>query len=224
MHAQAPAAISNMAFNYFDIVVVVWLIIGVLRGRKLGMSQELLPMLKWITIVIVAGLFYRPFSLIIRQNTSTGFDPLWANVTAYVIIMLGILLVFTWIKKAIGDKLVGSDIFGSAEYYLGMLGGMIRFACMLLVLLALMHSRLYTTEELVATAKMQKQAFEDISFPTYGSIQHAVLSQSFTGRLVSENLPMILIASVTPDQRPKRETPAHKEQDVLDSVIGAPKK
>ena len=224
MHAPDPQMLSKLSFNYFDLVVVVWLVVGLLRGRKQGMSQELLPMLKWMIIVVAASYFYRPFSVSIRLNTGTAFDLLWANRTAYLLIALGIMLLFVWIKKMLGEKLVGSDLFGRSEYYLGMLGGMVRFACMLLVMLALMNSRIVTKEEMAATEAMQKQNLEDIRFPTYGSIQQAVLYQSFTGKLVKQYLSSILIASVTPDQLKKGETPSQKKNDVINDVLGPTKK
>jgi uncharacterized membrane protein required for colicin V production len=56
--AVTPPKVDYAKFNYFDVIVVVWLIIGLLRGRKRGMSQELLPTLQWLGIVIVCGLFY----------------------------------------------------------------------------------------------------------------------------------------------------------------------
>jgi hypothetical protein len=101
---------------------------------------------------------------------------------------------------------------------------MVRFACMLLVMLALMNSRIVTKEEIAANEAMQKQNLEDIRLPTYGSIQQAVLFQSFTGKLVKQNLSSILIASVTPDQLKKGETPAQKKNDVINDVLGPTKK
>jgi len=35
------------------------LIIGFFRGRKRGMSKELLPLLKWVSLVLVCGFWYQ---------------------------------------------------------------------------------------------------------------------------------------------------------------------
>jgi uncharacterized membrane protein required for colicin V production len=219
----ALPSLGGLTFNYIDGIVLVWLIIGFFRGRKRGMTQELLPMLQWIAIVIVAGLFYAPFSDLIYNNTGGAFKHLWANITAYVLIAFGIHLLFIWIKESIGEKLVGSDLFGSKEYYLGMAAGTIRFACMLIALVAIMHARIYTAAELADMEKFQKKNFEDIRFPTYESIQHAVLSESYTGNLIEDHLHKILISSATGSTN-STETIAQKRQDTINAILGPQKK
>jgi uncharacterized membrane protein required for colicin V production len=224
MYAQFQAWLTKLSFNYFDLIVLVALAVGLLRGRKHGMSQELLPMLKWVAIVTLGGFFYRPVSLFLQQNIPGAFDLLWANRSGYLLIALGVLLVFAWIKKAIGEKLLGSDLFGGAEYYLGMIGGMVRAGCIIVAVLALMNSRIVTQEELAADEAAQKKSLEDIRLPTYGTIQQAMLFHSFTGRLVKENLSRILIVSVTSEQMKKGETAAQKREDVINQVLGTTNK
>ncbi|MGA3182205.1 MAG: CvpA family protein [Verrucomicrobiota bacterium] len=224
MYAQFQAWLTKLSFNYFDLIVLVALAVGLLRGRKHGMSQELLPMLKWVAIVTLGGFFYRPVSLFLQQNIPGAFDLLWANRSGYLLIALGVLLVFAWIKKAIGEKLLGSDLFGGAEYYLGMIGGMVRAGCIIVAVLALMNSRIVTQEELAADEAAQKKSLEDIRLPTYGTIQQAMLLHSFTGRLVKENLSRILIVSVTSEQMKKGETAAQKREDVINQVLGTTNK
>jgi uncharacterized membrane protein required for colicin V production len=210
-----------MSYSYFDLIVIAWLLVGILIGRRHGLTQELLPTLQWLCIVILAGLFYAPFGGFIQQNTSGAFSHLWANVTAYVLIGFGINLLFIWIKQSVGEKLTGSDLFGRSEYYLGMLAGLVRFACMIVALIALMHARVYSMAELAETEKAQKRNFEEIRFPTYGSFQHTVLTESYTGRLIVDHLPLVLIASTSPRHA---ETIAQKNQATINSILGAPKK
>lgn len=219
---MAALPLSGISYGYFDGVVIAWLLIGIFRGRKRGMTQELLPTLQWLAIVVLAGLFYLPFSVVIFKNTSGAFNHLWSNITAYVLIAFAIHLFFLWLKEVFGEKLTGSDYFGRNEYYLGMIAGLLRFACMIIVLCALTHSRVYTQAELAETEKMQKKSFEDIRFPTYGSIQHAVLTESYTGRLIETNLYRVLIASVSAGK--PAETIAKKRENTINAILGPPKK
>ena len=129
MCMAALPALSGISYGYFDGVVIAWLLIGIFRGRKRGMTQELLPTLQWLAIVVLAGLFYLPFSVVIFKNTSGAFNHLWSNITAYVLIAFAIHLFFLWLKEVFGEKLTGSDYFGRNEYYLGMIAGLLRFAC-----------------------------------------------------------------------------------------------
>jgi uncharacterized membrane protein required for colicin V production len=209
--------LGRLNVNYVDLIVAVWLIMGLLYGRKRGMTQELLPMIQWVAIVVVAGLFYEPLSLQIQQYAH--FEPLWSNILGYVLIAFGIHLVYLWIKHLIHQKLIGSDMFGRAEYYFGMIAGVVRFACMLIMVCALMNSRIITNTERAKTEKAQSDAFSDIRFPTYGSIQQSVLVESYTGSLIETNLSSVLIASVTPKTVAKGETLKQQQERLVNEII-----
>jgi uncharacterized membrane protein required for colicin V production len=223
MHvAVLPPVVTNATFDYFDIVAVLWLIIGLWWGRKRGMSQELLPLLQWIGIVTVAGLLYGPFSLVIHQCTQ--FSALWSNITAYLLIMLCVHLAYLWFKKMFAEMLVKKDLFGKAEFYLGMMAGFVRFGCMLLVGMSLMNSRVATDAELAQTEKFQKDWFSDIRFPTYGGIQHDVLFKSFTGSWVQSNLKSVLIVTAPSAPAPKLETIAQRSNKMIDDILSQQRK
>lgn len=217
--AALPLHLPALAFDYFDVIAAVWLIIGIFRGRKRGMSQEMLPLIQWLAIIVVAGLFYQPFGVLIHQTAQ--FERLWSNVLAYILIGFGIHLLYLWMKSLVGEKLVGSDLFGRSEYYLGMASGMIRFTCMLVALCALLNARIVSAAERAQTEKMQAQAFSDIRFPTYGSVQQEVLFQSFTGQLIETNLRPLLIVSTAPAKEQKHEIMGQRD---LDSILGPAKK
>jgi len=220
--AALPPVLNKTKFNYFDIIVLVWLIIGLFRGRKRGLSQELLPMLQWIGIVVAGGFFYLSFSALLRQYTQ--FNLLWSYVAAYLLIAAGVHLLYLWFRQLFAEKLVEKDPFGGAEYYLGMMAGVVRFACILLVALALMHSRVVTAAELAKTEKFQKDNFSDIRFPTYGELQQDILVKSFSGSFVESNLRSVLIATVNSPPPPKTESIAQKRNKLIDDILSSPAK
>ncbi|HUD48975.1 MAG TPA: CvpA family protein [Candidatus Baltobacteraceae bacterium] len=212
-----PVDLSRFNLNYVDLIVVVWLIIGLLYGRKRGMTQELLPTIQWVAIVVVAGLFYQPLSAQIQQYAH--FEPLWSNVSAYLLLGFGVHLVYLWVKHLLHHKLIGTDMFGKGEYYFGMLAGMVRFGCMVIMVCALMNSRIVTKAELAKTEKAQSDAFSDIRFPTYGTIQQAVLVESYSGSLIETNLHSVMIASVTPKPEVKTETLKQQQERLVNEII-----
>ena len=57
MSMQSLTANSPMV-NWFDAVVVGVLAFGLFRGRRNGMSKEILPLFQWLAVVFVCGLFY----------------------------------------------------------------------------------------------------------------------------------------------------------------------
>jgi uncharacterized membrane protein required for colicin V production len=187
--------LANVRFDYFDIVAVLWLIIGLFWGRNRGMSQELLPLLQWIGIVTVAGLLYGPFGLLIHQHTF--LSELWCNVTAYLLLAVGVHVIYVCLRQMFTVRLVEKNVFGRAESYLGMTAGATRFACMLLAGIALMNSRVVTDAELAKTEQIQKDNFSHIRFPTaYARFQRDVLFKSYSGNWVRSNLQSVVMAPV----------------------------
>jgi uncharacterized membrane protein required for colicin V production len=215
--AVLPPVVATARFDYFDIVAVLWLIIGLYWGRKRGMSQELLPLLQWLGIVAAGGLLYGPFSSVIHQCTQ--FGSLWSNITAYLLIILCVHLAYMWFKGMFAEKLVKKDVFGRSEFYLGMVAGFMRFGCILLVGMSLMNSRVATAAELAQTEKFQAAWFSDIRFPTYGEFQQDVLFKSFTGSWVESNLTSVLIAPAAPAPAPKLETIAQRSNKTIDDIL-----
>jgi uncharacterized membrane protein required for colicin V production len=211
--AALPPVVANARFDYFDIVAVCWLIIGLFRGRARGMSQELLPLLQWIGIVTAAGLLYESFGELIHQHTY--FSKLWSNVTAYLLIAAGVHLIYFWFKQMFAVKLVERNLFGRAEFYMGMTAGAVRYGCMLLAGVALMNSHIATDDELAKTEKFQKENFSDVRFPTYGGLQRHVLVKSFSGNWIRSNLKSVMIASVTNSTSVRVATNAPKNTNMI---------
>jgi uncharacterized membrane protein required for colicin V production len=185
-------SLENLTPSWVDFAVVLLLSVGLWRGRKRGMSEELLDIVKWALIVLVAGFLYRPCAQLILGFTSL-FSPLACHVTTYLSLALLIAIVFAVIRRGAGAKLVGSDTFGSAEYYLGMVSGMCRYACMILVGLSLLNARHYSPEEIKANTKYQEDNFGTTFFMTLPDLQQTVFTRSLSGRLAREYLPIVLI-------------------------------
>ena len=189
---------GGFAFSWIDVAVVALLGVGMYRGRCRGMSEELLDVLQWLAIVVVAGMVYQPAGRFVSDFTHLG--RVTSYITVYVSVLISIRLVFGWIKRMVGEKLLGSDIFGSSEYYLGMGAGAVRFACYILVGMALLNAKYISPEQLAAEARMQKENFGDISFPTLGSLQQTVFKASVSGIFVKRYLGHELIVTTAADR------------------------
>ena len=186
--------LNTLPINWFDLFLLLWLVIGVLRGRKLGLSSELLTFLQWATIVIVSAVAYQPIGDLLGQSSKV-ISRLWTYVIGYLLAAALVTLAFGLIKRVFGGKLIGSDTFGSWEYYLGMPAGMLRFLCMLLTALALLNARLYTPQEIQADKKYQLKNFDSDFFSGLKlyTIQAEVFQNSFLGRSIKGYLPFLLI-------------------------------
>jgi hypothetical protein len=187
---------SNLPFNWFDVVVVIMLMVGYARGKKHGMSQESLAVIKWIALVVIAAIAYEPLGLWLADTLKIG--KLLALILAYCLAAGVVAGVFIYVNRTVGEKLKGSDTFGRAEFYLAMPAGMLRFACITLVLLALLNARYYSAAEVKAMTKFQNENYGSNFFPTLSSVQEDVFTKSFVGTQVKEHLSFLLIKPTAP--------------------------
>ncbi len=190
----------SLPVGVFDLVFVGFLTIGVLRGRKQGMSEELLSLMKWLAVVFVCAAAYEPLGRVFVSSTNV-FSSLSCYLMGYVAAALLVLTVFAAIKRALGGKLLGSDIFGSAEYYLGMGSGLVRFGCILVAVLALLNARAYDPEEVRAMENYQNVEFGKNYFPTLHTIQAMVFENSLSGSWIKGSLSFLLIKPTKPENR-----------------------
>ena len=186
------------AFNvtWFDAVVVIMVGAGLFVGKKRGMSNELLDVFCWLMMVVVSALYYKPLAEILSKLASLSL--FHASVICYLAIAIFIRIIFGYIKRAVGEKLVGSDLFGRAEFYLGALAGALRFFCMVIMFVAIINAKFVTKVMVDAQNKAQEAEFGSAFFPTYSRIQGAVLFESTCGKFFRDKLEAQLIEPVNP--------------------------
>jgi uncharacterized membrane protein required for colicin V production len=197
----------SLRFDWFDIAMLLVLGFGLQRGRKHGMSTEIMLVLKWIAIIVVGGFTYNVLGDVITD--STVFTRLSAYLMAYIGTALFITVAFLGIKKMANGKLVGSDVFGSGEYYLGMMAGVVRYACILIFGLALLNAPLYTKSEIDADLKFQNDVYGSEFFPKLYTVQSDVFERSFVGPHIQNELGFLLIKST-----PREKKEIRKEREI----------
>ena len=185
--------------SWVDIAILAVVIAGIFRGRKRGMSEELLDVIKWVVILVAAAFITRPAGEMLAQ--ASVFSLLSCYIFIYTLIVVGLKLFFGFIRKRIGDKLVSSDFFGSAEYYLGMVAGAVRYLCVIIVVFAFVNARYYSPEEIAADAQFQQNNFGDIRFPTWAALQDKVFNHSVSGAMARDFVPFCLIPATAPETK-----------------------
>jgi uncharacterized membrane protein required for colicin V production len=200
--AEIPnLALDNLPVNWFDGVVGAMLIIGFFRGRKRGMTKEILPLLKWVSLVVVCGLWYQTAAQLLVNTAALSRRA--SCIFGYLLLAFVIFLVFSVLRWLLVYRLAGNNLFGSGEYYLGMLSGMIRFACMLLAGLALLNAPFYTAADITKHDAYVKRWFggglySGDYFPSLYTIQEQVFAKSFTGPYIKDYLGPLLIETAPP--------------------------
>jgi len=204
-------ALDNLPVNWFDAVVAGMLIIGLFRGRKHGMSKEVLPLLKWVSLVVVCGLWYPMAAQLLVNTAALSGSP--SCIFGYLLLAFAVVLVFMVLKRLLVYRLAENNLFGGGEYYLGMLSGMIRCACMLLAVLALLNAPVYTAQDIKKHEAYVKRWFggglySGNYFPSLYTIQEQVFTKSYTGPYIKDYLGPLLIETTPPPVAKPEPKPA----------------
>jgi uncharacterized membrane protein required for colicin V production len=217
--AQKTSWSDKLSFNWFDLALVGVLAFGYWRGRKNGMTKEIFPVLKWICIIAACTFGYVPAgNWLIQSGTiksvfgTTFKEQTAAYVSAYLVITVVLFIVFSFIKSGFKEKVSGSNTFGSGEYYLGMLSGMIRYACMTIFFLALLNAPVYSPAEIAARAVYNNQTYggglqgySGDFIPSIDEVQDSVFKKSLLGPQIKNNLSVLLINTSGTNQPPLRQ-------------------
>ncbi|MFM1768322.1 MAG: Colicin production protein [Verrucomicrobiota bacterium] len=204
--------------NWVDVVVLLLVVLGLWRGKTRGMSQEILDIIKWVLILVVAALFYRPGSRWLASFKV--FSPLSCNVMAYLLIAFAITLVMAVVRERLGSKLVSSEVFGNGEYYLGMFGGAFRYLCIILVGMAFLNARYYSPAERLASVRQQELNYGARFFPGLADLQDNVFQKSVSGRFTRAYLPVVLIQRTPVGTNAVRERRiARQREGMVDQIL-----
>ena len=215
--ASQPMSFNNLPVNWFDGVFVAVLGFGLWRGRKNGMSKEVMPVFQWLSLILASGMGYALIAPTYANTIGTG--KVASAMLGYCTLALAIWLVFYILKGIFVPRLTGSNFFGGGEYYLGMFFGMIRFACMLVAALALLNAPFYTTADIQAhNAYVQRWfgggMYSGNYFPSVSTVQEQVFKKSFTGPCLKNYLGALLIETAPPAaaKQPQKKPVIHMEK------------
>jgi len=181
--ATQSFALDKLPFGWFDVALVAVLGFGLFRGRKNGMTKEVLPMLQWVATLLVCGLSYEIVGQLIINLS--GWGKLACYLLSYFSLMFLVYLLFVFLEQIFKPRLTGSNFFGSSEYYLGMGSGVIRYSCILFVALALLNAPYYTAADIIKNRAFAArwygggmEGFSGDFFPTLQSVQESVFQKS----------------------------------------------
>jgi uncharacterized membrane protein len=165
--------------------------------------------LQWLAILLAAGLghiflanWFEQHGYV-RQVFGNHFNERTAALmSAYLSISFVIFFIFAILKQKLNPKLEGSSFFGGNEYYWGVAASVIRYVCLVLVVLALLNAPIYTSADIAATQAYNARwyggglkGYSGDFIPTVYEVQDNVFKKSLLGPLIKENMSLLLINS-----------------------------
>ena len=209
---------GQLNLNWFDVVVCGALLVGLIRGRLRGMSAELLPLLQWLLVISVGAHTYVYLGRAL--DSVSGLGPTFCNITAYLLEALILTWAFTALKHTLGDRILTADAFGKNEYLIGMAGGLLRYAAILVFGLALLNAFYVSDDQKAANIKMQRDNFGKVYFPTLGLLQDQVFHRSLTGPILTRHLSTLLLQPAGAPGPRTWPTLGQRRQQELDQITG----
>lgn len=180
---------------WFDLAALAILAVTVMVGLRRGMSEELIPLVQWLTVCLVAGTNYKlPGDMLAAQ---WKIQPGLAYAICYLALTALIVGIFAIVRRVVGQKLIARHVFGALETPLGGLAGAGRGVCLLLVALAILNARYVSPEE---RERMNQPRTEEgaLAAFTVESIQNEVFVRSRSGAFAQGNLGGLLLTSSPP--------------------------
>ena len=97
--------------------------------------------------------------------------------------------------------MIGSGVFGGAEYYLGMVAGAVRFLCILIFALAILNAPYYSPQALAASMKYTMDNYGSDFFPGVSTVQQQVFRESLAGSQFKQHVAFLLIKPTPPEKK-----------------------
>ena len=212
--------VSALPINWVDVLTLAVLCIGVVRGRKRGLSEEILDTFMWLLIIFTGAYFYKALGQAMHQKPIMSL--LTYYIVSYLLVALGLKIVFVLIKKKFGAKLVESDLFGRLEFYGGMFAGAVRFTCIYFFALSILHAPYYSPEFLAKRAKEVDYNYGSDFFPHPCKIQVTVFKGSITGTTAEKYLAKLLIEQTEGTSQALRgdNSLGRRKEREMDAMLG----
>ena len=210
---------AGLSVGWVDFLTLLVICIGIVRGRKRGLSEELLDTTMWLLIVVGGAFSYQIIGKVLSQKPILSV--LTYYMLSYIAVALVVKIIFVLIKRKFGQKMVESDMFGRLEFYGGMAAGSVRFLCMYLFALSLLHAPHYSEEYWTQRAKDVDYNYGSDFFPHPCKIQRAVFQNSFTGKNAEKYLAILLIEQTDGSSRSVRDDSslASRNERKIDAIV-----
>lgn len=208
--------LAGVALNWFDLAVVGLVAFGAARGRKGGMSEEALPLIQWLAIILGGGHLAPPLGSMLA--VASGLSAGTCTLVSYGLVALVLSWLFTLMARAMGEKLTSTDAFGRLEYPAGIVSGGLRYLCMAVLVLALFSGVSLGPAGRAAATRPQDGSFGRIAMPSIASLRQTLVEDSLTGRLLRTHASQLLLQPVPPGPPARRDTFKSRRQGTLDEV------
>ena len=218
---SVSSTMSGFTVGWVDFITLLVICVGIIRGRKRGLSEELLDTVMWLLIIVAGAFLYRIIgNFLVQRFPVLGL--LTYYILSFIAVALAIKIIFVLIKKKFGQKLVESDMFGRLEFYGGMMAGTVRFLCMYFFVLSLLHAPHYSEEYWAQRAKDVDYNYGSDFFPHPCKIQRSVFQNSFTGKNAEKYLAILMIEQTDGSARSIRDDTslAKRNERKIDAIMG----
>lgn len=208
-----PGTAGMHAPNFYDVLFLGAVLAGALTSRR-GLAVELLPLGRWVMIVLAGAAAYEPIARFTIGLTDITFTT--AAVWTYVALAVGVSMVFPGLNSPLRRSMDSCRWFGRGDQPLGMLAGGAKALAMIVAFMAVLNVGKASESQLRATARFQREAFGDLAVPTVGTVHQGAIQRSRLGAWVKEHADFLLIQ---PDALPSESRSIIERRNPFDDLF-----
>ncbi len=185
---------SLVSAHWFDLLVVVTLIVGFKIGQRKETLQQLISICHWALTLVICLFLYKLPAIWLAKTLSMQPDFL-----ALIIFPIEFAIVYFLLnskRRRIAKSVVEKEPFGHWEHHTTKVAGALRFFTFLFVLMAWISGKSVTEKDISDYKAFCENNFAGIMFPVPATIHHDIFNGSFTGKVAKEYLNGLLMTAI----------------------------
>lgn len=183
---------AEIQVNAFDGVAVVIILLGARAGYVNGFAEVVWSFLRWSAVLAAGVSAWSPFGNQLAELT--GLSHLPSAELAYLFMAGAAALAVTGLNRLLGNELLLAIPAGRADSLFGTIIGALAAAAGILNVYALLNPfAMANIDWSPGAAGSYDNAIQDLVGAILATVRNAALEGSWIGRLVQENLGMLLI-------------------------------
>lgn len=190
--------LAALRLNMFDALVLGALGWGVYQGKQQGAASTHVSVVQWMLIGFGGGAMGNLFGSFLSSILGS---PYWSQLIGYFVWIFIIMIVFAFLNSKGMGEWKNSDWFGRLEYPLGILGGLIKYFCIILTVMSILNAKHYTPAMIKADRDWQIEEFGSTLFPSLTMLNNMIFNTSFSGPNIKRVFGWAILSSAATARR-----------------------
>ena len=191
----ATPVFAALSLNMFDALILGALGWGIYQGKEEGASSTHVSVVQWMLIGLAGGFMGNLLGSFLLMIFGS---PYWSQLFGFFLWIFMVACFFAYLNSKGKGEWKDADWFGRTEYPLGILGGLIKYFCIILTIMSILNAKHYTPAMIKADRDWQIEEFGSMLFPSFTMLNNTVFNTSFSGPHLTKVFGWAILPSAKP--------------------------